>query len=127
MYNLIEYSNNYIKTLESLWQCYGDEPTLNNNGAITHFPAPNNNGVSFKFRRKIAGRTESNGANIVEIIVPLKYLRNFWRTLEMPLTNCKINLIVTWSTNYFIIDDPVDNQIPTFTFTTTEIRFSKNK
>ena len=115
MYNLIEYSNNYIKTLESLWQCYRDEPTLNNNGAITHFPAPNNNDVSFKFRRKITGRTESNGANIVEIIVPLKYLRNFWRTLEMPLTNCEINLIVTWSANCFIIDDPVDNQIPTFT------------
>ena len=33
----------------------------------------------------------------VEIIVPLKYVSNFWRTLEMPLINCEVNLILTWS------------------------------
>ena len=30
-------------------------------------------------------------------MVPLKYLSNFWRTLEMPLINCEVNLIFTWS------------------------------
>ena len=36
----------------------------------------------------------------VEIVVPLKYLSNFWRTLEMPLINCEVNLILTWSSTY---------------------------
>ena len=83
MYNLIEYSNNYIKTLESLWQCYRDEPALNNNGAVIHFPAANNNSASFKSKRKIVGSTGSNGTKIVEIVVPLKYVRKFRRTLEI--------------------------------------------
>ena len=47
-------------------------------------------------------------------MVPLKYLSNFWRTLEMPLINCEINLILTWCANCFIIDAPVDNQVRTF-------------
>ena len=33
----------------------------------------------------------------VEIMVSLKYLSNFWRTVEMPLINCEINLVLTWS------------------------------
>ena len=50
------------------------------------------------FKIKITGKTPAAG-NIkdVEIAVPLKYLSNFWRTLEMPLINCKINIILTWS------------------------------
>ena len=51
----------------------------------------------------------------------LKGLSNFWRILEMPLINCEINLILTWSNRYFIIDNPVDNQEPTFTITDTKI------
>ena len=39
---------------------------------------------------------------IFEIMVPLKYLSNFWRTLEMPLINCEVNLILTWSSTCVI-------------------------
>ena len=52
-------------------------------------------------------------------MVLLKYLGNFWRTLEMPLS--EINLILTWSANYFKIDDPIDNQIPTLVLTDTKL------
>ena len=46
---------------------------------------------------KITGETPDDGnTKDVEIIVPLKYLSNFWRTLEMPLINCEVNLILTW-------------------------------
>ena len=52
MYNLIEYSNNSSKTSGSLWQYDRDEPFLDHNGAITDFPADNNNIASFKFKTK---------------------------------------------------------------------------
>ena len=82
MYNLIEYSNNYSKTSGSLWQYYKDEP--NDNLA---------NSESFKSKVKITGNTPADGnTKDVEIIVPLKYLSNFWRTLEMPLINCEVSL-----------------------------------
>ena len=54
-------------------------------------------------------------------MVPLKYLSNFWRILEMPLINCKIELILTWSRNSVIISTDINNQIPTFTMTETNL------
>ena len=87
MYNLIECSNNYSKTSGSLWQYCKDDP--NKNLA---------NSESFKYKVQITGKTPNNGnTKDVEIIVPLKYLSNFWRTLEMPLINCEVNLFLTWS------------------------------
>ena len=53
----------------------------------------------------------------VEIMVPLKYLSNFWRTLKMPLINCEVELILNWSANCVIIRTNVANQVPTFTIT----------
>ena len=53
IYNLIEYSNIYLKTLGSLWQYYRDKPTLDNNNNIIDFPNDNNNSVSFKFKEKL--------------------------------------------------------------------------
>ena len=86
MYNLIEYSDNYSKTSGSLWQYHKDEP--NDNIADSE---------SFKPKVKIIGKTLYDGnTKDVEIIVPLKYLSNFWRTLKMPLINCELNLILTW-------------------------------
>ena len=82
MYNLIEYSDNYWKTSVSLWQYYKNEPFLNYNGPIADFPVDNNNNASFKFKTKIAGRIGNNGRNATKIMVPLKYLSNFWRTLD---------------------------------------------
>ena len=53
---------------------------------------------SFKSKMKITGKTPAAGdTKDNEIIVPLKYLNNFWRTLERPLINCEVNLILTWS------------------------------
>ena len=87
MYNLIEYSDNYVKTSGSLWQYFRDEPDDN-------LADPE----SFKSKIKIRGKTPNNdNEKDVQIMVPLKYLSNFWRTLEMPLINCEINLILTWS------------------------------
>ena len=90
MYNLIEYSDTYLKTSESIWQHYRDEPVLDNNGNIIDFPAINNNSVLFKFKQEITGKTGNAGTKNAEIMVPLKYLSNFWRTLEIPLINCEI-------------------------------------
>ena len=85
MYNLIEYSDNYVKISGSLWQYYRDE--TNNNLADSE---------SFEFKVKITGKTPANdNEKDVEMMVPLKYLSNFWRTLEMPLINCEVNLILT--------------------------------
>ena len=96
IYNLIEYSNNYSKTLESLWQYYRDEPALTDAGNIVSYSGAHNSD-SFKFKQKITSNTAAGGTKNVEIMVPLKHLGNFWRTLEMLLINGEINLILTWS------------------------------
>ena len=94
MYNLIEYSDNYPKTSGSLWQYCKDIPAVNNAGNIVDFTATNTTD-SFKFKTKITGQTNNDGEiNGVEIMVPLKYLSNFWRTLKMPLINCEVELIL---------------------------------
>ena len=54
-------------------------------------------------------------------MVPLKYLSNFWRTLEIPLINCEVELILTYSTNFVIIYTNVNNQVPTFTIAETNL------
>ena len=121
MYNLIEYSDNYSKTSGSLWQYCKDIPTVNNNGNIVNFNG-NNDNDSFNFKAKITGETNDDGEiNGVEIMVPLKYLSNFWRTLEMPLINCEVELILNWSANCVIIYTNVANQVPTFTITETNL------
>ena len=74
-YDLIEYSDNYAKTSGNLWQYFRDEP----NGNLA-------DSESSKSKIKITGKTPNNDSEKdVEIMVPLKYLSNFWRTLEMPL------------------------------------------
>ena len=80
MYNLIEYSNN-LKSSGSLLQYYRDEIALANNGVIAEFSAAGNSAL-FKFKQKMTGVTDNNGRKNVEIIVKLKYLSSFWRTLE---------------------------------------------
>ena len=71
MYNLIEYSEHYPKTSGSLWQYYKDEANDNLE-----------NPESFKSKVKITGNTPACGnTKDVKIIMPLKYLSNFWRTL----------------------------------------------
>ena len=82
MYNLIEYSDNYSKTSGSLWQYYKEEP----NDKLV-------DSESFKSKLKITGNTPANrNTKDIEVIVPLKYLSNFWRTLEMSLINFAVNI-----------------------------------
>ena len=59
-----------------------------------------NNAFSFKYKASLIGNTGNNGTkNGVKIAVPLKYLSNFWRSLGMPLTNCKVELSLKWIEN----------------------------
>ena len=90
MYNLIEYSDNYSDTSGSLWQFKRDE--IVNNADVS-----NDNAPSFKYKANLIGNTEANATkNGVKIAVPLKDLNNFWRSLEMPLINCKVELSLKW-------------------------------
>ena len=93
MYNLIEYSNNHSKTWASVWKYYRGEPALTAAGIIDNFHTADN-GASFKFKQKITSVTGDNGTKKFEIMVPLKCLSNFWKTLETPLINCEINRIL---------------------------------
>ena len=120
MYNLIEYSDNYAKTTRSLWQYCKDIPALNANDEIIAFNK-NNTTDSFNFKVKITGQSKDNGTKDVEIMVPLKYLSNFWRTLEMPLINCEVNLILTWSSSSVLVTSSTQNQNATFVITDTKL------
>ena len=121
MYNLIGYSDNYSKTSGSLWQYCKDIQAVKNNGNIVEFNGANATD-SFNFKAKITGQTDTNGRiDNAEIMLSLKYLSNFWRTLEMPLINCEINFILTWSANCVIIYINVANQNPTFEIIETKL------
>ena len=118
MYNLIEYSNNYSKTSGNLWQYYSDEPVLNDNGVINNFPG---NTASFKFKWKTTEEIGAvTGAKNNKMIMPLKYLSKFWRTLEMTWINCEINLIPTWPANC-VISNAATNQATTFAINDTKL------
>ena len=85
MYNVIEYSDNYSKLSGSLWQYYKDDP----NDKIMQ-------SESFKCKINVTRKTPASGnTKNVEIAVLLKYLGNSWRTLEMPLINCEVHVILT--------------------------------
>ena len=93
MYNLTEYSDIYSDTSGSLWNFKRDE--IDNNANVT-----DNNAPSFKYKANLIGNTETNGTKKrVKIAIPLKYLSNFWRSLEIPLINCKIELSLKWIEN----------------------------
>ena len=122
-YNLIEYSDNYSKTSGSLWQYCKEILAVDDHGNIVNFDGTNATD-SFNFKTKITGPINDNGRIdveiiIVEIMVPLKYLSNFWSTLEMPLINCEIQLIFDWPANCVIIYTNIANQVSTFTITDT--------
>ena len=108
MFNLIEYSDNYSKTSRNLWQYCKEIPAVNNAGNIVDFDGSNATD-SFNFKTTITGQIAANNNNCsiagrvdAEIMVQLKYLSNFWRTLEMVLINCE-ELIFEWSANCVII------------------------
>ena len=121
MYDLKEYSDNYLKTTGSLWQYCKDIPAAGSNDNIVNF-----NGVnatdSFNSKAKVTAQTDDDGEiDNAEIMVLLDYLSYFWRTLEMPLINFEINLILTWSPNCVIVSTNVVNQGAKFTITETKL------
>ena len=78
--------------------------------------------IQLLLKQKKTVQTNNNGRiDNVEIMVPLKYLSNFWRTLKMPLINCEVELILNWSANCVIIYADVVNQNATFTITETNL------
>ena len=111
MYNLVEYSDNYSDTSGSLWQFKRDGIEGNNDLTVdaNHIP---NNSSSYKYKSSLI--TNRNG---VKIAVPLKYLSNFWRSLEIPLINCKVEFSLTWNENC-ILPSLVGNS----TFTKTDAK-----
>ena len=106
MYNLLEYSKNYRKTTGSLWNYYRDEPS----------DPLSSNSESFKYNTSIIGNTcnvgddeegydaSKVGKNETEIVISLKHLSNFWKSLSIPLINCEVELILTWSKNCVLAD-----------------------
>ena len=103
-----------------MWQYCRDIPAVDNNNVTVNF-AENSLTDSFNFKAKLTGQTGNNGRKNVEIMVPLKYLSNFWRTLEMPLINGEINVILSWSKNCVIVSTDVANQNATFEITDTKL------
>ena len=90
MYNLIEYSDNYYNACGSLWQIKRDETGGDDDWTVDAQDIPND-ASSFKYKSSFI--TDKNG---VKIAGPLKCLSNFWRSLEMPLFNCKVELLLKW-------------------------------
>ena len=121
MYNFVEYSDAYSKISRSLWQCNRDEPALDANDNIIDFPANINSCASFKFKQETTGQTGNGGTKDIKIMVPLKYLSNSWRTLEMPLINCEISLQLKWSKNCVLVAGTAANQNPYFKMTETKL------
>ena len=120
MYNLIAYSDNYAKTTGSLWRYCKDIPARNNNNNIINFTEDNLTD-SFNSKVKFTGQSGDDGTKDVKIMVPLKYLSHFWRTLEIPLINCEINLILTWSSTCVIVSTNIANQVATFEINNTKL------
>ena len=101
------------------------EPVLAAN-AITDFTIANASTDSFKIKEEITGKTDNNGTTNVEIMVPLKYLSNFWRTLELLLINCEINLDLNWSKKCVLVAPDIANEGLTFLITDTKFYVSYN-
>ena len=91
MYNLIKYSDIYLKLFGGLCQYHINESALSNACDVINFPA-NNISISFKCKEKITGQKYSNGTKHDEIMVPLKYLNAFTKTIDMLLINREVTL-----------------------------------
>ena len=96
MYNLLEYSKSYRKTTGSLWNYYRDESS---NPLST-------NSESFKYKKSIVEKTpqDNDSSTNAEVVIPLKYLSNFWKNLNIPLINCEVEIILTWTKSCVLAD-----------------------
>ena len=113
MYNLLEYSKNYRKTIGSLYNYYRDKLSDDaDDNNFDNIKVVNSN--TFKYKNKIIGNTynvnagtqgynvNKNGTQEVELAIPLKYLGNFWRALNIPLISCEVSLELKWDKNCVI-------------------------
>ena len=113
MYNLLEYSKNYRKTIGSLYNYYRDE--LSDDADNNNFANRNVvNSEAFKYKNKIIGNTynvdagaqgydvNKNGTQKIELAIPVKYLVSFWRALNTPLISCEVFLELKWNKNCII-------------------------
>ena len=111
MYNLLEYSKNYRKTIGLLYNYYRDELSDDaDDNNFDNIKVVNSN--TFKYKNKIIGNTynvnadsydvNKNGTQEVELAIPLKYLGNFWRALNIPLISCEVSLELKWGKNCII-------------------------
>ena len=100
MYNLLEDSKNCRKTTGILWSYYKDEKSN----------PLSSNSESFKYKTSTVGKTPEDNDLLTnaKLFTPLKYLSNFWRSLNIPLINCEVELILTWSKNCVLADMTVD-------------------
>ena len=104
MYNLIEYSDNYQDSSAILYQYKRDEPPEDD--AVADLTADNSSSLKYKISLLGNPVVANNIARInVKVVVPLKYLSNFFRSLEMPLINCKIKLNLTWKKECVLLTD----------------------
>ena len=107
MYNLFEYSKNYRKTIGSLYNYYRDELSDDaDDNNFDNIKVVNSN--TFKYKNQIIGKiydvdagaqvydVNKNGTQEVELAIPLKYLGNFWRALNIPLISCEVSLELKW-------------------------------
>ena len=117
MYNFIEYSDNYSDTSGSLWQFKRDEQPKQNHGDISDVSTDYSS--CFKYKSNFIGTMPNGGRkNGVKIAVPLKCLSNFWRSLEMPLINCKVELPLSQNKNCILSSVANDS---TFEITDTKL------
>ena len=124
MYNLLKYSKNYRKIIGSLYNYYRDELSDDaDDNKFDNIKVVNSN--TFKYKNKITGNTydvdaripnpdgareidnpiynvNKNGTQEVELAIPLKYLGNFWKALNIPLISCKVSLELKWDKNCII-------------------------
>ena len=105
MYNFNECWKNYRKTTGSVQNYYEDKPA-----------DPITNSESFEYKSNVTEKSQNNGSDDnntkdVNIVVPLKYLSKFWRALDIPLINCKVNLILAWFKNCVLTDMTIHDSV----------------
>ena len=116
----MEYNGNFSKASGISWQYYRNEPVINDaGGAIVDFTADYATTDSFKLKEKITGKTGNNGTKHFTMMISLKYLSNFCRTLKMLLIISEINVDLNLSKNWAIVSNNA-NQATTFSITDTK-------
>ena len=131
IYNLIEYADNYADSSGTLYQFKRDESPMNDAGNTLNVASDNS--ISFKYKASLSGKaTDADGNDRslenTKTVVPLKYLSIFFKSLEMPLINCKIHLELNWNNNCVMYGadtyaggDNVNNRETTIKITSTKL------